>query len=139
VNPNGDSIVFRARFTPLAALAVVALALGCSDNPLAPFEPEVTNATDSFQLQATGVQDLSTTLDYTWRNTGTVANVNHSTTTTSGTAQLMVRAADGSQVYDNSLAPSLNEQTGTGTAGDWTIRLVLTNYSGTLNFRIEKP
>lgn len=131
--------MYRSRFKALSALAVVALVLGCSDDPMAPFEPEVTNATDSFQLQATGVQDLSTTLDYTWRNTGTLANVNHSTTTTSGTARLVVRAADGSQVYDSELAPSLNEQTATGTTGDWTLRVVLTNYSGTLNFRIEKP
>ena len=129
----------RARLRPLAALAAVALVLGCSDNPLAPFEPEVTNATDSFQLQATGVQNVSTTFDYTWRNTGTVANVNHSTTTTNGTAHLVVRAADGTEVYARDLDPSLNEQTATGATGDWSVRLVLTNYSGTLNFRIEKP
>lgn len=117
-----------------------ALLVGCDgDDPLAPFEPEVNNATDSFQLQATGVRDVSTTLTYTWRNTGTLANVNHSSTTTAGSARLIVRAANGAQVYDKQLQPSLNEQTGTGTTGNWTIELVLTNYSGTLNFRLQKP
>ena len=121
------------------ALACVALVLGCGDDPLAPFEPEVNNATDSFQFQATGVQNVTTTLTYTWRNTGTVANVNHSTTTTAGSVRLVVRAASGTQVYDKQLQPSLNEQTGTGPAGDWNVQVVLSGYSGTMNFRLQKP
>lgn len=123
----------------ILALAVLALAMGCGDDPLAPFEPEVTNATDSFQLQATGVQDLSSTVDYAWENTGTVADVDHSTTTTAGSARLVVLDADGTQVYDRELVPSLNEQTAVGATGDWTVRLVLTDFSGTLNFRLQKP
>lgn len=121
------------------ALVVATLALGCSDGPLAPFEPELTNAVDSFQFQATGVQGVSATLDYTWRNTGTVANVNHATTTAAGTARLTLRDADGTQVYDSDLMASLNEQTAAGASGDWSVRVVLTGYSGTLNFRIQKP
>lgn len=120
-------------------LAWLALLGACGDDPLAPFEPQIDNATDSFQLQATDVRDVSTTLTYTWRNTGTVANVNHSTTTTAGSARLVVRSANGTDVYDKGLVPSLNEQTATGMPGDWTIRLVLSNYSGTLNFRMQKP
>jgi hypothetical protein len=120
-------------------LTALALTLGCSDGPLAPFEPEITNATDSFQLQATDVRDVNTTLDYTWQNTGTIANVDHSTTTTSGSARIVVLAADGSPVYDAALVPSRNEQTAAGTSGAWTVRIVLTSYSGTLNFRVQKP
>ena len=128
---------FASRLLSIAAL--VWMVSGCSSDPLAPFEPEVNNTVDSFQLQGTGVTNLTTTLTYTWRNTGTVANVNHSTTTSGGTARLVVRSADGVQVYDEVLVPSLNEQTGTGPAGDWTIQVVLSNYSGTLNVRLEKP
>jgi hypothetical protein len=113
--------------------------LACGDDPLAPFEPEVNNAADSFQLQATGVQNVTTTLTYTWRYTGTVANVNHSTTTTAGSVRLVVRAASGTQVYDKQLQPSLNEQTGTGPAGDWNVQVVFSGYSGTVNFRMQKP
>jgi hypothetical protein len=112
---------------------------GCSDDALAPFQPEITNATDSFQLQATGVSNVTATLTYAWRNTGTVANVNHSTTTAAGSARVVIRASNGSQVYDKALVPSLNEQTNTGVSGDWRIQLVLANYSGTLNFRVQKP
>lgn len=120
-------------------VVMLALAWGCGDDPLAPFEPETNNATDSFQLQATGVTGVSTTLTYVWRNTGTVANVNHSTTTTGGSARLTIRSANGTQVYDKNLAPSLNEQTGSGPAGDWNVQVVLSSYSGTLNFRLQRP
>jgi hypothetical protein len=132
----------RTRQSAWRALSVTALAwtlAGCSDNPLAPFEPEITNTTDSFQLQATGVTRVTTTLTYTWRNTGTIANVNHSTTTTAGSARLVMRSGNGTQVYDKVLVPSLNEQTATGSTGDWTIQIVLSNYSGTLNVRAQKP
>ncbi len=127
----------RFRFAP--SIILVLVLAGCGNDPLAPFDREVTNVTDSFQLQATDVRSVTTTLTYTWRNTGSVANVNHSTTTTGGSARLVVRSPDGTQLYDKALVASLNEQTGSGIAGDWTIQVVLTGYSGTLNFRLQKP
>jgi hypothetical protein len=120
-------------------LLVVALTSACGNDPLAPFEPEITNATDTFQLQATDVRDVTTTLTWTWHNAGTVANVNHATTTSQGSARLIIRDAGGATVYDRSLVPSLTEATAAGTAGDWTIQLVLSGYSGTLNFRVQRP
>lgn len=110
---------------------------GCSD-PLSPFEPEVANASDNFQLQATNVSDVSIVRAFTWSNTGTRATVNHSTTTAAGTASLTIRDAAGTIVYDKQLVPSLNEPTAAGVAGTWTIQLRLTNYSGTLNYRVQK-
>ena len=46
---------------------------GCSNstNPLAAFQPEIGNATDNFQFQATGITNVTTTVEYTWQNTGT--------------------------------------------------------------------
>jgi len=127
---------------PLAALLALSLLLGvtaCSDDdPLAPFQPEVSNLPDTFQLQATGVTNRTATLDTTWSNSGTQGTVNHSTTTTAGTARVIIRDSGGALVYDEILVPSLNEPTLAGAAGNWTIQLVLTGYSGTLNFRVEK-
>ncbi|MDX1395227.1 MAG: hypothetical protein R3195_12595 [Gemmatimonadota bacterium] len=122
-----------------ALTLLVLTASACTDDPLGPFQPEVTNAPDSFQLQATDVTGVTSTLTYTWSNSGIVANVDHSTTTTDGTARLIVRASDGTQVYDEELVASRNEPTEAGPAGDWTIQLVLTRYSGTLNFRLQTP
>lgn len=133
-----------SRSPALCAILVLSFALatalaGCGDDPLAPFQPEVANLPGSFQLQATGVSDVTTTLTYTWANSGDIANVDHSTTTTQGSARLVIRADDGTQVYDSDLSSSLNEQTSQGAPGDWTVEVVLSNYSGTLNFRLETP
>ena len=110
----------------------------CSDNTLAPFQPEITSTTDNFQLQATGVRNRSATLDYSWENTGARAKINHSTTTSSGSARLIILEAGNFSVYEETLVPSLADTTTVGTSGAWTIRLVLNQYSGTLNFRVEK-
>jgi hypothetical protein len=120
----------------ILALGIL-LAPSCSD-PLAPFEPEIASVTDNFQLQATDVTSLTMTRTYAWTNTGTRATINHSTTTSAGTAQLTIRDRAGTIVYDKNLVPSLNEPTTVGASGSWTIQLRLTNYSGTLNFRAQK-
>ena len=106
--------------------------------PLAPFEPQISNTADNFQLQASNVLDVGSTLDYSWENTGTQASVDHSTTLTAGSARVIVKDANGTTVYDADLLPSKNEQTAIGASGTWTISLVLSNYSGTLNFRVQK-
>jgi len=127
----------RIRDLRLLAVAASCALAGCSD-PLAPFQPEVSNATDSFGMQATGVTGITSTRTYSWSNTGTRATVNHSTTTSAGSVQLTILDGTGTVVYDRAIAPSLNEPTQTGTAGSWTIRLRMTDYSGTLNFRAQK-
>jgi hypothetical protein len=66
------------------------------------------------------------------------AKINHSTTTSLGTARLIITDAGGAQVYEKTLVPSLSDTTALGTSGTWGIRLVLSNYSGTLNFRVQK-
>lgn len=122
-------------------LAMLLMSSACGSDPtdpLAEFEPEVNNATDSFQLQASDVTDVGATMQYTWENTGSLASVDHSTTTAAGGAGLVIRDADGTIVYDQALAPSLNEDTSSGTAGMWTITLGLSDYTGTLNFRVQK-
>ncbi len=125
------------------ALIVVALLMlsACGSDPtdpLADFEPQVNNATDSFQLQASDVTDVGAVLQYSWENTGSLASVDHSTTTAGGGAGLVIRDADDTIVYEQGLAPSLNEDTAAGSPGTWTITLGLTDYSGTLNFRVQK-
>jgi hypothetical protein len=116
----------------------VGLLLACGD-PLAPFQPEIANAADSFQFQATGVKDLTWSHDYAWVNTGTTANVDHSSVVTTGTATLIIRDANGTQVYSSPLNPSGSVTTGAGTSGTWTIRVELVTLDGTLNFRVQKP
>ncbi len=126
------------RVLQVAAAAMLATAACSSSDPLAPFQPEITNVADAFQAQATGVTSVTFTRSYMWQNSGTRATVNHSTTTTAGSARVVIRDAGGAVVYDKALAASLNEPTTAGVAGAWRVALTLTNYSGTLSVRVQK-
>ena len=128
----------KAKFLMVIGLLLLSACGSDPTDPLAGFEPQVNNATDSFQLQATDVTDVGTVLQYSWENTGAQASVDHSTTTAGGAARIVIKDSSGATVYDSNLAPSLNEDTASGSAGNWTITVTLTSYSGTLNFRVQK-
>ena len=139
-----EVLMFRQIFSaPLrrsaGALALLVAVGACGSNSLAPFQPEVSNVADNFSLQATGVTGVTTTINYNWSNSGTVARINHATSTTGGATLLTIKDANGTTVYSKALVPSLNELTSpAGVAGTWTIQLTLTDYSGTLNFSAQK-
>jgi hypothetical protein len=122
--------------------AVVALALtaacGNSTGPLAPFQPQINNVPDDFQFQATNVTNVTWTFTYLWTNTGDTATVNQSTTVTGGSATLTILDKNGTQLYTQSLSANGTFGMTKGVAGNWTIRVVFTNYSGTVNFRAQK-
>jgi hypothetical protein len=131
----------RLRFvTGIAALITLGVVLACgnSSGPLAPFEPQINNAPDNFQFQASGVTNVTWTYTYRWSNTGDSATVNHSTTTTGGSATITIFDKNGTQLYSQPLKPTGTEGMVKGVLGLWTIRVVFTNYSGTVNFRVQK-
>jgi hypothetical protein len=125
-----------------ASLLSSALTLGCGSdvNPIGPSnQPQITNATDSFQFQASNLVRVTQTLTYTWANTGTQANVDQSGVITDGTATLIVRDAAGNQVYNRSLRDTGSFTSTSGTSGSWQIEVRLTDVTGTVNFRVQKP
>ena len=117
---------------------VLAAACGDSTGPLAPFQPQINNVADNFQFQATGVTNATWTYTYAWTNTGDTATVNHSTTTTGGAATITIIDPNGTQLYAQPLKASGTEGMLKGVVGTWTIRVVFTNYAGTVNFRVQK-
>ena len=125
----------------LATAALVLLGMaGCDDDDVLDpqFEPEVANNIDSFQFQATGVNGVTQTLTYTWRNTGTQANVDQSCALTGGSATLVLSDSTGAEIYARGLSENGSFTSSAGQAGNWTIRVVLDDVKGTLNFRVQK-
>lgn len=121
-------------------LAALALATGCGENMIGPDnELEVANETDTFQWQVTALDKVTQTLTYTWAMTGTVANVNQSANPSSGNVTLRILDGAGDEVYSRSLATNGTFETSAGTAGNWTIIVTLSDVSGAVNFRVEKP
>jgi hypothetical protein len=125
----------------VCALVGSAFFISCDDSgtQLAPFEPEVSNLTDSFQLQATGLTGVTTTIDYNWENTGVMANIDQSGVLTAGQAGIEIRDALGTVVYTGDLATTGSYQSVTGETGTWGIRLTTNDAEGNLNFRVQKP
>ena len=132
--------------TALRSLAGVAVlitaaalaACGNSTGPLAPFQPQISNVADNFQFQATGVTNVTWTFTYQWSNSGDSATVNQATTVTGGSAVLTIYDKNGAQLYSQSLSANGTFGMTKGVAGSWTIKVVFTDYSGTVNFRVQK-
>ena len=123
----------------LIALTLAALTgCGSSTAPLAAFQPQISNTADNFQFQATGVTNVTSTVTYPWSNSGTAASVNQATTVTAGTATVTILDQNGTQVYTKDLSANGTFASSAGVTGNWTIKVVLTNYSGTANFRAQK-
>ena len=127
------------RSTAALVLLAAVSACGGSNSPIAPqFQPQVVNNADAFSFQVTGVQNASSTLNYSWQNSGTRATVNQSASISGGSTTLVILDASGTQVYSQSLSANGTFATAVGTSGLWTIRIVFSGTSGTVNFRSDK-
>ena len=131
--------------SPTKVRAVVALATclalsSCgSDPPTSPgIQPQIANLTDDFSYQVSSVSNFSGSAPYSWQNTGISANINQSTSVTSGSMTLVITDANGTQVYSRSLSENGTFVTADGVAGTWTIRVTYTGAIGTVNFRAQK-
>ena len=128
------------RVATAGALAACLALSGCgTDPPTSPgIQPQIANLTDDFSYQVSNVANFTGAAPYSWQNTGISANINQSTTVTSGGMTLVITDANGTQVYSRSLSDNGTFVTADGVAGTWTIRITYTGASGTVNFRAQK-
>jgi hypothetical protein len=117
---------------------MLALAACGSDAAAPGREPEIVNSTDNFQYQISDIESYSGTQTYSWENTGTIATVNQSASIAAGSATLVLRDADGVEVYSRSLADDGTFESAEGAAGTWTVRVVYSDADATVNFRVDK-
>ena len=130
----------KTRLLVLVALAALAvISCGDDDSPTGPgIQPQITNMPDDFAYQVSSVTNYTGVLSYSWRNTGAQANVNQATTVTAGSLTLSIRDAAGTEVYARSLADNGTFVTSAGDTGMWSIRVIYSGMSGTVNFRAQK-
>jgi hypothetical protein len=133
----GSSALRLGRSLILSAVLAVGL-LGCGDDSSPGKDLQVSNAQDSFQFQVTDTQNYSHTYTYAWANAGASASVNQACSITSGDATLVIQDANGTTVYAKSLKQNGTYNSSSGVAGTWTIQVMLSKTSGTLNFRAQK-
>jgi hypothetical protein len=123
-----------------SALGLTLLASACgSDNVLAPeYQPEVVNTPNvAFSFQATGLQDVSDVVSYTWSVSSGHVIIHPATATISGTIVLNIKDAGGAVIYNGTVPPSGDTTPPAGVAGAWKITVTLQNYSGTINFAVQ--
>lgn len=125
----------------LGASLTCAILIACgSTNVIGPDNSlEVSNDTDRFEWQASLLNNVTQTLTYKWQNTGTSANIDQSSSITSGTATLTIWCVNGNEMYSGPLSQNGTYQTTTGQSGEWTIEVALIGVHGTLNFRVDAP
>ena len=123
----------------MSLLTMALLTTGCGDDVLAPqFEPEVVNTPNvAFSFQATGLQDISDVVNYTWSVSSGSVVIHPATATTAGTINLNIKDATGAVIYNGTVPASGDITPSSGAAGNWAIRVTLTNYSGTINFAVQ--
>ncbi len=127
----------------ILAVLIIAVAWGCSSNsnPIAGYEPEITNAADDFQFQATAMSNVTFSRDYVWQITGDSATIDQSPSAPlTGTVTLEILDALGTTVYTHDLADDGvfgTIERSIAEPGDWTLRVRFTNTTGTVNFRVQ--
>jgi len=132
--------ILRMALASAAAIGLLAVAACGSDNVLGPDnQVQVSNNADTFEWQASSMDNVSQTLSYDWTMTGTTADVNQSSAVTGGSATLTVTDDAGTVVYTANLSQNGTFTTDAGVAGTWTVEVRLSGTSGMVNFRLEKP
>lgn len=126
-------------FAVLAGSVLLLNGCGASANVIGPENQlEVTNATDQLQFQLTALDEVTDSRSYDWQNTGAKATVDVSQEITGGSAILTIRDANGAVMYQADIADDSDGSTPEGAPGTWQIEVVLTNTTGTFNFRVQK-
>jgi len=104
-------------------------------------EPIVFNQQGSFELRYAPLESHTETLEYTWQNSGSRAEIlqPYAIAILQGVATLIVQDATGAEVYRAALTPDAYSgvYTSTGTPGSWTIRLELINFTGAIRFNVR--
>jgi len=127
----------RQGFSCLLMVLGSLLTSGCDDDPAAPgIEPEIINSAESFEFQVSRVGNYSGTLEYTWSNSESAANVDESASLSAGSVQLTVFDAAGTIVHDEPVTDG-SMATDDGDSGDWRVRVRFSEATGTLNFRLQ--
>lgn len=141
MSPRSARSPFSAR-TSVAATTVLSAALlaACGTGPTGEFPRQFTNQPDRFEFETLiDVSGITRTETFTWTNSSTNATVTSTTDTDAGEARLVLRDGAGTLLFDQALTSSLDQVSADGVAGEWTIELVISDFSGDIAFVVESP
>ena len=102
------------------------------------YQPQVVNTPNvKFSFQATGITNVTDAQTYSWSASSGSVIIHPATNTTSGSLTLTIKDATGAVVYTGGVPASGDITPSAAAGGTWQIALVLTNYTGTINFEVQ--
>ena len=122
---------------PLLVLAA-GIQIACDDDPVSSYEPNVVNQQDNFHLVVPEADGVDTVVYYFWSMQGTSANIDQSADLQGGSVSITVDDNDRHQVYSTDLRQIGSFVTQPGTPGSWRIRVGLSDFSGRIDFRLQR-
>lgn len=123
---------------PLILICLISVSVLSRKKSSPAYQPQVTNNPDNFSFYANNSTTLSSTYDYSWANTGQTAQIMVTSTITSGTANVSIKDANGTEVYSNDIQTNGSFVTSPGVAGTWKIHVVLSGANGKVAFQVIK-
>jgi len=106
--------------------------------PEAGVRPEIVTNREEFSYRAPKVSGYHGSGLYWWPNGGHAANVHQASIVTAGNMRLVIRDANGTEVYSRSLADRGSFLTQNGATGRWTIQVVYDDAGGAVSFRVRR-
>lgn len=138
-NRSARPISLGIGFVVLFGSALLWLLSGCEDdNPVGSIEPTIINNSELFSFRADNLESVDTVVQYGWSNAGNSANIDQSSSISSGSATLRITDADRMEVYARSLSENGSFTTPAGASGVWVVRLEFRNTSGAINFKVQR-
>jgi hypothetical protein len=101
-------------------------------------QPDITNRRDEFSYRVPRVSNYRGSGLYWWQNTGIAAQVQQASAVSAGRMRLVIRDANGAEVFARSLAEGGSFLTQNGASGRWTIQVIYDDASGTVSFRVHR-
>jgi len=121
------------RFLAVTPLLLLLSAGGCGEPYSSGKNLQVTNETNLFRFQVSDMKNYSQTFAFTWTTSSTTgAIVDQFGTISGGDATLVLKDASGTTVYSRSLKQNGRFTTDIGSAGHWTVQILMNKVSGSV-------
>lgn len=101
-------------------------------------QPDITSRRDEFAYRVPRVANYRGSGLYWWQNSGIAAQVQQASAVSAGSMRLVIRDANGVEVFSRSLAEGGSFLTQNGVSGRWTIQVIYDDATGTVSFRVRR-